>query len=104
MGATTPSPVSRKVATGETRRLIGRLRTAGAHDIRTSDAGREWVTFRAKRDGDLFKIYRWQTAGAYFIGRYGAKDKQLQPLAQLSDADATIVYCERLIERARADP
>ena len=55
MGATKPSPVSRKVATGETKRLIERLRTAGAHDIRTSDAGREWVTFRAKRDGDLVR-------------------------------------------------
>jgi CheY-like chemotaxis protein len=101
MGATTPSPVSRRVATGETKRLIERLRTAGAHDIRTSDAGREWVTFRAKRDRDLFKIYRWQTAGAYFIGRYGANGDQLQPLAQLSDAQATIAYCERLIERER---
>ena len=101
MGATTPSPVSRKVATGETKRLIEGLRTAGAHDIRTSDAGREWVTFRARRDGDLFKIYRWHTARAYFIGRYGAKGDQLQPLAQLCDAHATIAYCQRLIERER---
>ena len=104
MGATAPSSVSRKVATGETTRLIERLRSAGARDIRTSNAGREWVTFHAGRNGDLFKIYRWQTAGAYFIGRYAAKGKQLQPLAQLSDADATIVYCERLIKQARADP
>lgn len=101
MGATTPSAVSRKVATAETKRLIERLRTAGAQDIRTSDAGREWVTFRAKRDGNLFKIYRWQTAGAYFVGRYGANGDQLQPLGQLYDADATIAYCERLIERER---
>lgn len=104
MGATTPSPSSRKVATAETTQLIEGLRSAGAHDIRTSNAGREWVTFHAKPNGDLFKIYRWQTAGAYFIGRYGAQGKQLKPLAQLYDTDATIVYCERLIEHARADP
>jgi CheY-like chemotaxis protein len=102
MGATTPSPASRRVATGETKRLIERLRAAGAHDIRTSDAGREWVTFRAKPNGDLFKVYRWQTAGAYFIGRYGANGDRLQPLGQLYDTDATIVYCERLIKRERA--
>ena len=102
MGATTPSELSRKVASGETRRLLERLRAAGAHDLRTSIAGREWVTFRAKPNGDLFKVYRWQTAGAYFIGRYSANGAQLRPLGELYDTDATIVYCERLIERERA--
>lgn len=102
MGATTPSGLSRKVAIGETQRLLERLRAAGAHDLRISDAGREWVTFRAKPNGDLFKVYRWQAAGTYFIGRYAANGAQLQPLGQLYDTDATIVYCERLIERERA--
>ena len=101
MGATTPSDRSRKVATRETLQLMEGLRAAGADDLRTSDAGREWVTFRATPNGDLFKVYRWQTAGAYFIGRYNAKGDQLQPLAQMYDTDATIVYCKRLIERER---
>jgi CheY-like chemotaxis protein len=98
MGATTPSAQSRKVATDETRQLMDGLRAAGAHDLRTSNIGREWVTFRATPNGDLFKVYRWQTAGAYFIGRYNATGDQLEPLAQMYDTEATIVYCERLIE------
>lgn len=101
MGATTPPDVSSKVSTRETQRLMEGLRAAGAHDLRTSNAGREWVTFRATPNGDLFKIYRWQTAGAYFIGRYNTKGDQLQPLAQMYDTGATIVYCERLIKRER---
>jgi DNA-binding response OmpR family regulator len=101
MGATAPSDLSRHVATNETKTLMERLRAAGAEELRTSNAGREWVTFRAKRNGDLFKVYRWQTAGAYFIGRYSANGEQLQPLGQLYDTEAAIVYCERLIERER---
>ena len=102
MGATKATGATRKVATRETQRLLEGLRGAGADDLRTSEVGREWVTFRAEPNGDLFKIYRWQTAGAYFIGRYNAKGDQLQPLAQLYDTDATIAYCQSLIERERA--
>ena len=103
MGATAPSDLSRKVANNNTKRLMEGLRAAGAHDLRTSVEGREWVTFRATPNGDLVKVYRWQTAGAYFIGRYNASGDQLQPLAQMYDTDATIVYCVRLMERERAD-
>lgn len=102
MGATAPSDLSRRVANKDTKRLLERLRAAGAHDLRTSVEGREWVTFRAAPNGDLVKVYRWQAAGAYFIGRYAADGAQLQPLAQLYDTDATIAYCTRLIEHARA--
>lgn len=102
MGASAPSELSHKVATAETKRLLERLRVAGAYDLRTSSSGREWVTFRATPNGDLFKVYRWQAAGAYFIGRYSATGDQLQPLGQLYDTEAAIVYCERLIERERA--
>ena len=101
-GATAPSELSRKAATAETNRLLERLRAAGAHDVRTSSAGREWVTFRARPNGNLFKVYRWQTASAYFIGRYATDGQRLEPLGQLYDTEAAIVYCERLIERERA--
>src|SRR4029078_12136764 len=69
VGAAGPSDVSRKAATANTELLLERLRAAGAHDLRTSTLGREWVTFRATPDGDLFKVYRWQTAGALFLCR-----------------------------------
>src|SRR6185436_2699176 len=77
--AAAASDVSRKAATADTERLLERLRAAGAHDLRTSTLGREWVTFRATPDGDLFKVYRWQTAGAFFIGRYAANGARLEP-------------------------
>ena len=101
MGAAAPSDVSRKSATADTERLLERLRAAGAHDLRTSTLGREWVTFRATPDGDLFKVYRWQTAGAFFIGRYAANGARLEPLSQISDTEAAAAYCERLIEYER---
>ena len=101
MGATTATDATRRVATRDTQRLLEGLRGAGADDLRTSDEGREWVTFRAEPNGDLFKIYRWQTAGAYFIGRYNARGDQLEPLAQMYDTDATIDYCRRLIDLER---
>jgi FixJ family two-component response regulator len=103
MGATAPTEQSRKAARGDTARLLVHLRAAGAVDLRTSNAGREWVTFRATPNGDLFKVYRWQTAGSYFIGRYAANGDQLHPLGQIADTDAAIAYCERVIDHERAE-
>lgn len=101
LGASAATDVARRTASDETDRLMQRLRVAGAHDLRTSDAGREWITFRAKPSGDLFKLYRWPSAGTYFIGRYSATGHRLEPLAELYDTEAVIVYCERLIEDER---
>jgi hypothetical protein len=78
-----------------------RLRAAGVQELRTSNAGREWITFRLKRHGDLYKLYRWQTAGTFFVGRYAPNGERLEPLAELYDAEDAIVYCERLIRDER---
>lgn len=104
MGATSPSDRSHRIGKGETTKMLDRLKAAGAHDVQTSSEGREWVTFHAKPGGALFKVYRWQTAGAYFIGRYDNSGDQLEPLGQLYDTEAAIAYCERLIEREKAEP
>lgn len=101
MGESASSTLPRDVASNETARLMERLRAAGAHDLRTSEAGREWITFRAKPNGELFKLYRWPTAGTYFIGRYAANGQRLEPLAELYDAEAATAYCERLLEHER---
>lgn len=90
-------------AGNETTALMERLRAAGAHDLRTSNAGREWITFRAKPDGNLLKLYRWQTAGVYFIARYGANGARLEPLTNFSDAEGAAMYSEQLIEQERPD-
>lgn len=103
LGTTAPSDFSRRVGSSETARLFERLRAAGAVDLQTSSAGREWITFRAKPKGDLLKIYRWQSAATYFIGRYDRDGGRMSPLAQLSDTDAVIVYCEHLIKRERPE-
>ena len=92
---------SRNAAKNDTTVLMERLRVAGAHDLRTSSAGREWITFRAKPDGDHFKLYRWQSAGMYYIGRYAANGDRLLPLAELYDTEAATQYCERLIKHER---
>lgn len=99
MGASAATDVSRTTARADTSRLMERLRVAGAHELHTSEAGREWITFRAKPNGDLFKLYRWQSAGTYFIGRYTANGQRLEPPGELYDTEAVIVYCEP--DRAR---
>jgi len=101
IGATGSSKHSRSAATNETATVMERLRAAGVQELRTSNAGREWVTFRLKRHGDLYKLYRWQRAGTYFIGWYAANGDRLEPLAELYDSETAIVYCERLIEHER---
>ncbi len=98
MCSSAATEVPRRDAKDETNELIERLRVAGAHELRTSDAGREWITFRAKPNGDLLKLYRWQSAGTYFIGRYTATGQRLEPLGELYDIESVTTYCVRLIE------
>jgi len=101
MGSTGPTDAMRRAATNDTAKLTQALREVAAFDVRTSSMGREWVMFRAKPSGDLFKVYRWQLAGAYFVGRYSATGTQLEPLAQVYDTDAAIAYCLSLIQHER---
>lgn len=81
--------------------LFERLREAGADDLTTSASGRVWVTFRAGPDRLLYKVYRWRTAGAYFIGRYVADGKQMEPLAQFHDLEVVIAFCLTQIRGSR---
>lgn len=74
-------------------RLLERLRAAGADELTGSEIGRIWATFRAGDDHNLYKIYRWRAVGVYFVGRYSADDRQLEPLGQFEDLEALIVYC-----------
>lgn len=101
LGAAAPSMLSRSTAKSETAKVMHRLRAAGVQELRTSNEGREWVTFRLKRHGDLYKLYRWQTAGLVFIGRYAPNGERLQVLAEMYDTESAIAYCERLIEEER---
>ncbi len=101
LGASVSSDHSRDLANNETAAVMERLRAVGVQELRTSDTGREWITFRLKRHGDLFKLYRWHNAGIYFVGRYSPTGDRLEPLAELYDTEAAISYCERLIQHER---
>jgi hypothetical protein len=101
LGASASSELSRSSAARDTATVMERLRAAGVQELRTSSAGREWVTFRLKRHGDLYKLYRWEAAGTYFIGRYAPNGERLEPLAEMYDTESAIEYCESLIEHER---
>lgn len=79
--------------------LLARLRDGGAEELRTSQIIREWATFEAGADHRLFKIYRWRAVDTYFIGRYTADGRQLQPIGQFSDLEALVAYCLDVIRR-----
>ncbi len=81
--------------------LVERLRAAGADELKGSQIGRVWATFRAGSDRTLFKVYRWRAADVYFVGRYGTNGGQLEPLGQFADLDALIAYCLGRIEGFR---
>jgi len=101
VGASRSPEHSKDAEKSETATVMAGLRGAGVQELRTSDTGREWITFRLKRHGDLFKLYRWPTAGMYFIGRYSPNGDRLQPLAELYGSQAAILYCTRLIQHER---
>lgn len=84
--------------------LLDRLRAAGAVDLRGSKIGRVWATFSAGDEPTLYKIYRWKAAGVYFVGRYGAGGRQMEPLGQFENLDALIVYCLGQITRHQPPP
>lgn len=73
--------------------LLERLRAAGADELKGSKIGRVWATFRAGENRDLYKVYRWRAADVYFVGRYTADGRQLQPLGQFGDIPALLSYC-----------
>lgn len=73
--------------------LLERLRAAGADELKSSKIGRVWATFRAGADQSLYKVYRWRAAGVYFVGRYSADGRQLEPLGQFGDLKALLTYC-----------
>ena len=87
------APVSRRQDADDLAHLLETLRDAGAKELAGSMIDRVWATFRGTNDRALYKIYRWRTAGAYFIGRYGTDGQQLQPLAQFTSLDALCAYC-----------
>lgn len=64
------------------------LRAAGATDIRTS-ARREWATFVAPKDGQIYQIYWWQLKGLYMIGRYD-DDARLELIGRFFERSAAI--------------
>jgi CheY-like chemotaxis protein len=82
-------------------RLLERLRAAGAQALTGSELGRVWASFQAGTGGDLYKVYRWRLADAYFVGRYGADGQQMEPLAQLADLEALIAFCVARIKGER---
>ena len=83
-------------------RLLERLRAAGAEELTGSSIGRAWGTFRIAGESSLYKIYRWRSAGLYFVGRYRPDGSQLEPLGQFDDLDALIAYCLGRVEGRRA--
>ena len=78
--------------------LVGRLRAAGARDVKGSKIGRVWATFTAA-DGSLYTVYRWRAADVYFVGRYTQDGKQIEPLGQFSKLEAVIAFCVSRIQR-----
>jgi hypothetical protein len=86
-------PLTDREEAANAAHLLERLRAAGAEELTGSEIGRVWATFRAGEDRPLYKIYRWRAAGVYFVGRYSAEGRQLEPLGQFGDLEALIVYC-----------
>lgn len=94
-------PVTDAQELAEHDELVTRLRAAGAANLTTSAIGRSWASFTAGRPPASYKVYRWRTAGAYFLGRYRPGGAQMQPLAQFTDLDALIAQCSREIKGPR---
>lgn len=81
--------------------LLDRLRGIGAEDLKSSEIGREWATFRARKERFHYKVYRWRSADRYYVGRYSLAGDQLDPLGQFSDLESLIAYCAVEISRRR---
>lgn len=86
----TSVPFDRSVAADRKRSqlLAARLREAGATDIRTSDR-REWATFRAARDGQIYQIYWWERSGVYVVGHYDER-AHLDHVGQFFELESAI--------------
>jgi CheY-like chemotaxis protein len=97
-GAPGPSNWAEDARHGE---LLERLRAAGAEDLRTSQIGREWATFRGGAEHRLYKIYRWRAVDVYFIGRYSEDGTQLDPIGQFYDFEALVLYSLDVIRERR---
>jgi len=100
VGETAPGP-SKIAEEARHAELLERLRAAGAEDLRTSQIGREWATFRGGAEHLLFKIYRWRAVDVYFIGRYSEDGTQLHPIGQFYDFEALVLYCLDVIRERR---
>lgn len=83
-------PFDRSVAADRKRSqaLAARLRDAGATDIRTSDR-REWATFRAAQDGQIYQIYWWERSGVYVVGHYDER-AHLEHVGQFFELESAI--------------
>lgn len=88
VGTSVPFNHSAAAEQERTRRLVDRLRHAGATDIAPSQR-REWANF-SNAVGDEMQLYWWQGAGQYLVARYNADGDRLEGVGRFFDLEDAV--------------